>query len=462
MTAVAAAAAGGPGGTAVLVAVLVAAAAVCGAVTAQQALADSYGFRVETLAENLSVPWAIDFAPDGRIFFTERGGRVMVIGDGEDALPRQVWEMDVGTGEGGLLGMALDPDFAENRYVYLYYTYTDLFFTYNKVSRFTEGADGGLEGEVVLVDGIPGGHVHNGGRIRFADDGTLYIATGEAGRPGLAQDAGSLGGKILRINSDGGIPEDNPFPGSPVFSLGHRNPQGLDWEPGAGGRLVVSEHGPSGERGFAHDEINIVREGRNYGWPEIVGDQARDGMEGPVLHSGSVTWAPSGAAFYGSDAIPEFAGRYLVATLAGGHLMAVDLDPGGDTVLGSRQYLAGEYGRLRDVAADGHGNVYVLTSNRDGRGSPAGNDDRILMIVPVRGGDQPDGGQDAGGGGGGGVGSTDPTGRPPDPAAVAAGESCGGGLVPVSKVSDGGAACVKPGSVQELIRRGWASDHRVQ
>ena len=134
---------------------------------------------------DLSVPWAIDFAPDGRIFFTERGGRVMVIGEGEEgAVPRQVLEMDVGTVEGGLLGIALDPDFAENRHVYLYYTYADFIFTYNKVSRFTEGADGGgLTGEAVLIDGIPGGAVHNGGRIRFADDGTLYITTGMRGTP---------------------------------------------------------------------------------------------------------------------------------------------------------------------------------------------------------------------------------------------------------------------------------------
>ena len=446
---------------AVVVAAVVAAA--CGAVQPHHAFADP-GFAVETLAEDLSVPWAIDFAPDGRIFFTERGGRVMVIGEGEEgAVPRQVLEMDVGTVEGGLLGIALDPDFAENRHVYLYYTYADFIFTYNKVSRFTEGADGGgLTGEAVLIDGIPGGAVHNGGRIRFADDGTLYITTGDAGNPALAQDAGSLGGKILRINPDGSIPGDNPFPGSPVFSLGHRNPQGLDWEPGGGGagRLVVSEHGPSGERGFGHDEINIVREGRNYGWPEILGDQALEGMEGPVLHSGAATWAPSGAAFYGHDAIPEFAGGYLVATLAGRHLKVVDLDPERDAVTGSREYLAGEYGRLRDIATDDNGNVYVLTSNRDGRGSPAGNDDRILRIVPVEGADHPDVGRDGGGGGSGG-GSADPAGRPPDPAPAAGGGGCDGGLVPVSKMSDGGIACVKPGSVQELIRRGWAADHRV-
>jgi len=362
--------------TAVLVASL------CAAMAVPQAYAGQDGFEVTTVAENLRVPWAIDFAPDGRIFFTERGGDVSVIEDGE-ILKISADRIGDEVVEGGVLGIALDPDFGDNRHVYVYHTYVDFIFTYNKVVRFTE-AGNALGDELVLVDRIPGGPIHDGGRIKFGPDGKLYIATGDAGNAEVAQRMDSLGGKILRINPDGSIPEDNPFEDSPVYSSGHRNPQGLDWDPDTG-MLVISEHGPSGERGFAHDEINVIREGGNYGWPDIVGGEARDGLETPILHSGSATWAPSGATFYDSDEIPEFSGMFLVATLAGNRLMAVDLDLESGRAIGSEPYFDGEFGRLRDVAADGEWNVYILTSNRDGRGSPVQNDDRILKISPARG-----------------------------------------------------------------------------
>jgi len=414
------------------------------------ALADP--FTVETIAENLSVPWAVDFAPDGRIFFTERGGTIKIIEGG--TVTDTLVDLDVGYVEGGLLGIALDPDFADNGHVYAYYTYGDFFSVYNRVVRFTE--EGGmLGGELVLIDGIPGGPIHDGGRIRFADDGTLYVTTGDAGDPGLAQNPDSLGGKILRINPDGTVPGDNPFEGSPVFSIGHRNPQGLDWDPQSG-KLVISEHGPSGERGFAHDEINVVDAGGNYGWPDIVGDETGDGLRGPLLHSGTAVWAPSGAVFYDSDRIGEFAGRFLVATLAGSHLLAVEMDLSRGTVLGSERYLLGDYGRLRDVAVDGDGNVYVLTSNRDGRGIPAHNDDRILRISPV--GAQPD--------------LPGPAHGPPAPGAQGPYAPplrqletvqdpreilCNAGLTLVFRDSSGAPACVRIGSVAELVGRGWAA-----
>ena len=329
-------------------------------------------YHVRTIAENLRVPWAMDFAPDGRIFFTQRGGEVFIIQDG--IMHGPALNLDVGFVEGGLLGIALDPHFEDNHYVYLYYTYSDLLSTHNRVARYTEEGNK-LADELTLIDGIPGGPVHDGGRIRFGGDGKLYVTTGDASNPALAQDKSSLAGKILRINPDGSIPDDNPFKESPVFSYGHRNPQGLDWH--SSGTLYITEHGPSGERGFAHDEINAVRGGQNFGWPELVGDESGEGMRGPVLHSGDVTWAPSGASFYDSDAIPEWSGKLLVATLAGRHMMAVNLDA--DPIVAER-YFVGEYGRLRDVTVDGLGNVYLLTSNQDGRGSPAPNDDRILKV----------------------------------------------------------------------------------
>ncbi len=409
----------------------------CIAAALPHAFADTPDFEIHVIAENLEVPWAMDISPDGRIFFTERGGQVRVIEDGV-VRAEPIKELDVGFVEGGLLGIALDPDFEENHYAYVYYTYTDLVFTYNKVVRFT-ASDDSITDDFTLMDRIPGGPIHDGGRIKFADDGTLYITTGDAGNVNLSQDASSLGGKILRINPDGGIPEDNPFEGSAVYSLGHRNPQGLDWDPDTG-MLVISEHGPSGERGFAHDEINIIKKGANYGWPEIVGGEERDGMEAPILHSGSTTWAPSGAAFYDSDRIPEFAGRFLVATLAGKQLLAIDLDADAG-IADAREYLVGDYGRLRDVAVDDDGNVYILTSNRDGRGSPAPNDDRILKISPA---------------------FSEQRDKPSDDlqhlAAELADITCSSGLEPVFRISKT-PACVKPATILILIERGWALDH---
>ncbi|MCH7940418.1 MAG: PQQ-dependent sugar dehydrogenase, partial [Thaumarchaeota archaeon] len=253
-------------------------------------------YQVETVAENLEVPWAIAFAPDGRIFVTERIGQLRVIENGV-LNPEPIKILNVGGIEGGLLGIALDPNFEENHYIYLYYTYNDFLSTFNKLSRFTE-SDNKLSDERVLLDKIPGGPFHDGGRIKFGPDGKLYVTTGEAGNRALAQDLDSLGGKILRINSDGTIPDDNPFD-SPVYSFGHRNPQGIDWDP-VTGKLVSTEHGPSGERGFAHDEVNVIEAGKNYGWPDIVGDETKSELISPLLHTGDKTWAPSGATFYNS------------------------------------------------------------------------------------------------------------------------------------------------------------------
>lgn len=247
---------------------------------------------VEIVAENLEVPWAIDFAPDGRIFITERPGSVRILKDGR-LLPEPLITLDVAAvGEGGLLGLALDPDFSQNHFVYVAYTYRGADQQlWNRLVRLREDASGRAVLDRVLVDGVRGNANHNGGRVKFGPDGKLYWTMGEAWTRELAQDLASLNGKILRVNPDGTVPYDNPFPGSLVYSYGNRNSQGLAWHPGTG-CLYATEHGPSGEwKGVAQDEVNLIRSGANYGWPVIAGDEKRQGMVSPIIQSGtSETW----------------------------------------------------------------------------------------------------------------------------------------------------------------------------
>ena len=332
------------------------------------------GVKVETVAENLDIPWSIVWDPDGTIFFTERNGNVRIIQDGIVS-EKPILSLDVGGFEGGLLGIALDPNYSENHYIYLFYTYNNFFSTENKVVRYVE-SNLTLSEDKVLIDKIPGGPNHDGGRIQFGPDGKLYITTGDAGNAGLAQDKNSVAGKILRINSDGSIPEDNPFSGSPIYSYGHRNPQGLDWDDS--GNLVATEHGPR-----QHDEINVIVPGANYGWPNIIGDETMEGLVTPIMDTGDDTWAPSGAEFYDGNKIPQWTGKFFVATLRGNHLHMIDFDIEKNKVLSHQKLFVGDFGRLRDVATGPDGYLYFLTSNRDGRGSPEINDDRILRIVPL-------------------------------------------------------------------------------
>jgi len=399
---------------------------------------EEYQVTVETVAEDLEVPWSIAFAPDGRIFVTERVGKLRVIEDGE-LNPEPIKILDAGRGEGGLLGIVLDPNFAQNHHLYLYYTYSEFLTTYNKVVRFTEN-DNKLSEERILIDKIPGAAYHDGGRIKFGPDDKLYITTGDAGNANLAQDLNSLAGKILRINRDGSVPDDNPFPNSPVFSYGHRNPQGLDWHP-TNKILVSSEHGSS-----AHDEINIVKAGKNYGWPMIVGDEKGPEFENPILHTGDETWAPSGATFYNSDNIPDWNGMYFIATLRGNHLRMLDLDIEKNQVISSESLFSNTFGRLRDASMGPDGNLYLLTSNRDGRGSPAENDDRILRIIS----------------------SSVPDDKLSDESILAPLKQfkdgiladdviCKSGLELLIKSSNDMPACVKPSTAPKLVERNWGT-----
>jgi glucose/arabinose dehydrogenase len=323
----------------------------------------------QVVATGLDTPWEIAFLPDGGILVTERPGNLVEIRRGEQRriqIPA-VYE----AGESGLMGLALHPDFAGNRWIYIYYTTREDGRTVNLVERYR--FEGGRLSERKLILGeIPGARFHDGGRIAFGPDGMLYLTTGDAGDGSRAQLPASLAGKILRLTAEGTVPPDNPF-GNAVYSLGHRNPQGLAWDDR--GRLWSTEHGPSGAQS-GWDELNLIERGGNYGWPTIRGDERREGMISPVAHSGpSYTWAPAGAAYWN--------GSVFFGGLRGEALYEVRVDsytPGSRVDV--KVHFRGELGRIRVVRLGPDGLLYLGTSNRDGRGRPRSEDDRILALRP--------------------------------------------------------------------------------
>ena len=338
--------------------------------------ADGVRFTVDVVATNLQIPWSLAFAPDGRLFVTERPGRVRILDLAARTMATALTLDDsLQDGEAGTLGLALDPSFSSNRLVYLYYTARMSGGSVNRVVRYRE-VGGQLAERVVLLDNIPAAGTHDGGRIRFGPDGLLYITAGDAASSSLAQDLASLAGKILRINPDGTTPRDNPF-SSRVYSYGHRNPQGLDWHP-VTGDLWASEHGNTG-----NDEVNMIERGANYGWPRIEGSQTMPGMQTPITFYNPAV-APSGASFYRAQRFPAFVNNFFVATLRGMHIHRIRIDPSSPRrIMAQELLLEGRFGRIRDVISGPDGLIYFSTSNNDGRGSPTSSDDRIARLVPA-------------------------------------------------------------------------------
>ena len=312
-----------------------------------------------TIATGLHVPWGIAFLPNGDALVSERTtGTILRIprGGGTPRTAMVVPGVNVNAGEGGLLGLAVSPGYAADRLVYAYFTSA----TDNRIVRFKLG------GELhPILTGLRAGVIHNGGRIAFGPDGKLYAGVGETGDGALAQDRGALNGKILRMNPDGSVPSGNPFKGSLVWTWGHRNVQGLAWD--RSGRLWASEFGQN-----AFDEVNLIRKGRNYGWPVVEG---KGDTQGGRFTNPLVTWttaesSPSGAAIVGST--------LYVAALQGQCVWRIPLR--GASLGTPAKLLAGRYGRIRTIVPAPDGTIWVATSNRDGRGSPRPGDDRIVAL----------------------------------------------------------------------------------
>lgn len=342
-------------------------------------------FRVETIASGLEVPWAFAWLPTGEMLFTERPGRVrMIVGNKMQPNPVFIVPDVEPSGESGLMDISVHPNFVANNFVYLGYSYNSD-GKHVKVMRY-KFVNGAFTEPKVIVENIPGAPNHAGMRCRFGPDLKLYITTGDSTDWKLAQDNNSLAGKTLRLNDDGTIPRDNPFFGKAgyrpeIWSTGHRNAQGLTWQRGTS-LMFQTEHGPTGfeGKGDGADEVNIVEKGKNYGWPEIVRKETRPGMVTPILEY-TPACAPASATFYYGSMFPDLNGNLLFGCLRGVRIVRVQMS--GRTVLGQENLLEGKVGRIREVAEGPDGFIYFSTSNRDGRGKPAIDDDKIMRLVPA-------------------------------------------------------------------------------
>ncbi|HSO87599.1 MAG TPA: PQQ-dependent sugar dehydrogenase [Draconibacterium sp.] len=344
--------------------------------------------KTRTVATNLDTPWEILWGPDNYIWVTERLGKISRINPENGAVSEVILISEAKeVGEGGLLGMVTDPDFSVNNYFYVAYNYYAAGNDYReKIVRFTFNPSTGKAGNpFILLENIDGANNHNGCRMVISPDKKLIFTTGDAQVTSNSQDVDNINGKTLRINLDGTIPDDNPVQNSPVWTWGHRNPQGLVYSPG-GNILYSSEHGAS-----SNDEINIIQKGRNYGWPNVEGFCDIAGENSFCINNNVVepifAWTPTlavaGIDFYNSDLIPEWKNSLLVTSLKASRITQLLLNEGGTEVIKSTDFYTNAFGRLRDICVSPDGKVYTAVSNRDGRGTPKADDDKIIEITPV-------------------------------------------------------------------------------
>lgn len=320
---------------------------------------------VTILAENLDKPRAIAVSND-RVFVTEKDGAIRVIQNNTLLESPLATLRGADVFDGGLLGITLHPNFSSNHYMYVFLTYDDGDL-WNKILRITESENKLVNAEIIL-DKIPGSSFTNGGFIKFGPDGKLYVGTGTISDAShLPQDLDSLSGKILRLNDDGTFPDDNPFPNSPIYSLGHRNPQGMTWDDD--GNMFVAESGPE-----KNDEINLILSGKNYGWPEQQCSGNGDFEDALLCYDPSIE--PGGILFYSGDLI-DFESPFIMASMRAANLYQLDFEEG----LSSQKSILSGIGRVRDVVQGPDGSLYVITSNTDGKGFPDSMDDKLLRIL---------------------------------------------------------------------------------
>jgi glucose/arabinose dehydrogenase len=322
---------------------------------------------VQVLATNLEKPRAIDFAGD-KIFVTEKIGRVRVVESGVLLEESLATFRSVNTFDGGLLGIAVHPNFIENHFLYVYFTYENNGTLWNKIIRITESENKLVEA-VTIFDNIPGSAFSNGGALKFGPDGKIYASTGSVSDSSHgSQDLQSLEGKILRLNDDGTIPDDNPFSDSPVFSYGHMNPKGLAWD--KSGNLFVTEIGPS-----KNDEINMVQPGKNYGWPEQECFGNGKFIDPLICYDPAIE--PGGIVFYYGDKL-ELENSLIMAGLRGSGLFSLEVS---DNKIKDQTNILTGMGRIRDVIQGPDDYLYLITSNTDGKAFPDKDDDKLLRIL---------------------------------------------------------------------------------
>jgi aldose sugar dehydrogenase len=331
--------------------------------------------RVETVASGLEVPWSFAFLRGGDVLVSERPGRVRLLRKGK-LEEKPVLTLQTGeSSEGGLLGIAVNPK--DETQLFLFATVPG---PANELQRWKLAPDHlAATREKVLLSGIAAGTYHDGGRIRFGPDGMLYVGTGDGTRPDRAQDKGSLNGKILRLTVDGEVPPDNPLPGNPLWLLGVRNPEAFDWYDDR--TLVLADHGPSGELGrYTHDRVVLGHKGENLGWPTIYGCEEKEGLVTPLITWESRALPPGGAVVYRGKAIAAWRGSLLIASLGAEQLQRVLIEKG---VLKLHEvYFRQKYGRLREISMTPTGELWMTTSNCDGRGECGPDKDKILRVVP--------------------------------------------------------------------------------